>query len=404
MKKITILGSTGTIGKQTLEVISGHLDVFDVHAITGFSNVDLLMKQCITYRPRYVVVGDVNSAKKLRTALQDISLSIEVLHGQSGYCEVARLDEVDIVVAAIVGLAGLQSVFAAIQASKTILLANKEALVVSGELFVSDVEKYKATILPLDSEHNAIFQSLSAGYQQNLFFAVPQDYGVKRFILTGSGGPFLNKPLSEFKDIRVEEACAHPNWHMGRKISVDSATMMNKGLEFIELMYLFNTSFEDIEIVIHPQSIVHSLVEYNDGSLISQMSLSDMKVPISYCLFYPNRTYQCQKSLSLYGLQCSFERVDFQRYPCLLLALEVAKTKKSLSVVLNAVNEVAVSAFLQERILFSDIFLVCEKMIIQEDVKNMHSLEMVMELDRKVRRKTQEYIESLERRVCQISY
>ena len=356
MKNITILGSTGSIGCSTLAVIRQNPDLFKAIALTGGQNVGKMTEQCLEFRPNYVAMADEEAAQQLRKNLVDLKLNIEVFHGQQAICDLAVLTEVDMVMAAIVGAAGLKPTLAAIKKGKRILLANKESLVTCGHLFMQAVKQYGAQLLPVDSEHNAIFQSLPSEVQQNLGFANLADYGITKIVLTGSGGPFRDLPLNQLTTVTPEQAVAHPNWSMGKKISVDSATMMNKGLEYIEARWLFNASEEEMEIIIHPQSIIHSMVRYQDGSVIAELGIPDMCTPIAYAISYPARISSSVPALDFTQISSlTFSQPDFNRYPCLKLAIEAFNQGQAATTALNAANEMAVAAFLQNQIGFMDI-------------------------------------------------
>ena len=352
-RKVTILGATGSIGISTLEVISLNQSTFNVFALTANSNVEKMLEQCLATKPRFAVMRNDEAAAKLRELLKhNQSFGTEVLSGDAGLSHVASHGDVDDVVAAIVGGAGLKPTMAAVEAGKKILLANKESLVMSGRLFMEAVVKNEATLLPVDSEHNAIFQCLANG-------ASSHASGVRKIMLTGSGGPFLRRSLESFVDVTPKEACAHPNWSMGQKISVDSATMMNKGLELIEARWLFDISPEQIEFVVHPQSVVHSMVEYNDGAVVAQMGQPDMRTPIAHTLAWPERIDSGVPALDFMAMsKLEFEAADLVRFPCLLLARRAAEGPQSYAIALNAANEVAVQAFLDELIGFADIPIV----------------------------------------------
>ena len=350
-QRITVLGATGSIGVNTLDVIARHPERYEVFALTGHSRIAELAAQCRAHRPRFAVVGDAAGAQRLSDLLRQDGIATEVLVGPEGLEQVSALPEVDAVMAAIVGAAGLRPTLAAVRAGKRVLLANKESLVMAGEAFMAEVRKSGATLLPIDSEHNAVFQSLPAEFRGD--FAAS---GVRKILLTASGGPFRTMPLEQLADVTPEQACAHPNWVMGRKISVDSATMMNKGLEVIEAHWLFNAAPERIEVVVHPQSVIHSLVEYVDGSVLAQLGNPDMRTPIAHALAYPERIDAGVSSLDLFKVaQMTFERPDTERFPCLRLAYEALQAGGNAPAVLNAANEVAVAAFLAGRLPFLGI-------------------------------------------------
>jgi len=344
MRYLTILGSTGTIGVNTLDVAARHPDRFKVVALSGQNQIAKLAQQCRQFRPKYAVVLDSARALALKTALADIN--IEVLYGVDALEQIASLPEVDTVMAAIVGAAGMRPALAAARAGKRVLLANKETLVMAGQFFMAAVRASGATLLPIDSEHNAIFQSMPEPYSGDM-----AAHGIRRILLTASGGPFRTRPVETLAAVTPEEAVAHPNWSMGKKISVDSATMMNKGLEVIEAHWLFNARPDQIDVVVHPQSIVHSMVEYQDGSVLAQLSNPDMRIPIAHALAYPERVATGVPWLDLAKLgQLTFEAPDTDRFPCLKLAFQALAAGGSSTTVLNAANEEVVAAFLDRRI------------------------------------------------------
>jgi 1-deoxy-D-xylulose-5-phosphate reductoisomerase len=351
MQHLTILGSTGSIGVNTLDVVARNPDRFVVSALTAKSRIDVLFEQCCRFRPHYAVVLEPAAADRLKQQLRTAGVETEVLCGAAALETVAALPEVSTVMAAIVGIAGLRATLAAAQAGKRILLANKESLVTAGSLFMSAVRSSGAELLPIDSEHNAVFQALPANRQGSL-----ADCGVRRILLTASGGPFRTMPVTQLSQITPEQAVAHPNWSMGRKISVDSATMMNKGLEVIEAHWLFGADHSMIEVVIHPQSVVHSLVEYCDGSVIAQLGNPDMRTPIAHALGHPSRIASGADFLELASIgTLQFETPDEKRFPCLRLAYDALRTGPAAVIALNAANEVAVAEFLDRRIGFLDI-------------------------------------------------
>ena len=351
MQSLTILGATGSIGVSTLDVVGRHPDRYRVFALTGQTRVDLLATQCAQFHPEVAVVGSAEAAAQLQALIKRDGLGTEVLFGEQALCDVASSASCDTVMAAIVGAAGLRPSLAAAHAGKKLLLANKEALVISGQLFMDAVASSGAVLLPIDSEHNAIFQCLPIGYQR-----VPPQHGIRKILLTASGGPFLDRDLASFDSITPEQAVAHPNWSMGRKISVDSATMMNKGLEVIEAHWLFGASAAQIEVVIHPQSVIHSMVAYADGSVLAQLGNPDMRTPIAHALAYPERIDSGVDAIDLARIgQLDFRKPDFLRFPCLQLAFDVLQSGGCAPAVLNAANEIAVQAFLDGRIGFSRI-------------------------------------------------
>ena len=383
MQKITILGATGSIGLSTLDVLARHPDLFSLYAVTANTNVDALYDICLKYHPEIAVLVDHDAAELLQKKLASAGSSTKVLSGEEGLIDVSSADTISTVMAAIVGAAGLKPTLAAAQAGKRILLANKESLVMSGDILLKAVAESSAQLLPVDSEHNAIFQALpeSVHRGESLIQA-----GVHKILLTGSGGPFLTKALNTFADITPEMAVAHPNWSMGAKISVDSATMMNKGLEFIEARLLFNAEFEQIEVVIHPQSIIHSMVSYTDGSVIAQMGQPDMRTPIAHTLSYPNRIESGVEPLDFTKLaNFTFAAPDFTRFPNLKLALDASKLGQGATTALNAANEIVVAAFLQRQIKFTDIARLNDKVLEQYASATCHSLDEIIALDQQAR-------------------
>ena len=380
--KLTILGATGSIGVSTLDVVARHPDRFEVVALTGHGQVELLAAQCRQFRPAYAVVGTATAARELVALLRDASVRTEVLHGPDALTGVASLPGVDAVMAAIVGAAGLPPTLAAAVAGKKILLANKEALVMAGPVFMRAVRENGATLLPIDSEHNAIFQSLPSTYSGD-----PAGSGVLGLFLTASGGPFRELALGDFEAVSPEQACAHPNWIMGRKISVDCATMMNKGLEVIEAHWLFNVPADNIQVVIHPQSVIHSLVQYVDGSVIAELGNPDMRTPIAHALAYPQRIAAGVEALDLCKVaSLHFERPDLDRFPCLGLAYRALREGGGAPTTLNAANEVAVQAFLDRRIRFTAIARVIGEVMDRLPTGGMPaSLAEVLAVDRTAR-------------------
>ena len=385
---LTILGSTGSIGEGTLDVVSRHPEKFRVFALAGHRQVDKLAAQCRQFRPEYAVVGDAGHAAELEKKLKQEGISTQVLYGAQALIDVASADEVSGVMCAIVGAAGLPSALAAAQKGKTIYLANKETLVVSGALFMETARQNGATVLPIDSEHNAIFQVLPRDYTGRL-----NEHGINSIILTASGGPFLNTDLSTFDSITPEQAVKHPNWSMGRKISVDSASMMNKGLELIEAHWLFNCPPEKLEVVIHPQSVIHSMVRYRDGSVLAQLGNPDMRTPIAYCLGLPERIDSGVGELDFGALSAlTFQKPDFDRFPCLKLAYQVMNAGGAAPCVLNAANEVAVAAFLDKRIKFTDIAKVVAHCLAQDFSDGHHDIEGLLAQDAQTRRQAEAFI------------
>lgn len=385
---LTILGSTGSIGESTLDVVSRHPEKFRVFALAGHRQVDKLVAQCKQFRPEYAVVGDADHAAELEKKLKQEGINTQVLYGSQALIDVASADEVSGVMCAIVGAAGLPSALAAAQKGKTIYLANKETLVVSGALFMETARQNGATVLPIDSEHNAIFQVLPRDYTGRL-----NEHGINSIILTASGGPFLNTDLSTFDSITPEQAVKHPNWSMGRKISVDSASMMNKGLELIEAHWLFNCPPEKLEVVIHPQSVIHSMVRYRDGSVLAQLGNPDMRTPIAYCLGLPERIDSGVGELDFGALSAlTFQKPDFDRFPCLKLAYQTMNAGGAAPCVLNAANEVAVAAFLDKRIKFTDIAKVVAHCLAQDFSDGRYDIEGLLAQDAQTRRQAEAFI------------
>jgi 1-deoxy-D-xylulose-5-phosphate reductoisomerase len=393
MQHLTVLGSTGSIGTSTLDVVARHPDKFRIVALTANSQVDLLFRQCRQFKPGYAVMLDEAAAIQLRQRVREAGLSTEVLSGVAALEQVVVLPEVDAVMAAIVGAAGLRPTLAAAHAGKKILLANKETLVMAGNVFMDAVRASGSALLPIDSEHNAIFQALPRGYNGDL-----AGNGVRRILLTASGGPFRNTPLSELQDVTPEQACAHPNWVMGRKISVDSASMMNKGLEVIEAHWLFNASADDIQVVVHPQSVIHSLVEYVDGSVLAQLGNPDMRTPIAYGLAYPERIDAGVAPLDLFKIATmNFTAPDFERFPCLALAYQALRAAGTAPAVLNAANEVAVAAFLDKQISFLSIPRVIKSVLDALPVGIIGCLDDVLGADAEARRAAQQQLKKSSR-------
>lgn len=381
-KNIAILGSTGSIGCSTLAVIRHNPHLFKAYILVGGKNVTKMLEQCVEFQPKYVAMADITAAKKLRQSLQTLNLSIEVLAGEQAICDLAQLPEVDQVMAAIVGAAGLRSTLAAIEKSKRILLANKESLVTCGHLFMQAIKQYQAQLLPVDSEHNAIFQSLPNTIQHDLGFAQLTEHGISKIVLTGSGGPFRDRAINTLSQVTPAQAVAHPNWSMGKKISVDSATMMNKGLEYIEARWLFNASPSEMEIIIHPQSIIHSMVRYVDGSVIAQLGNPDMCTPIAYAMSYPKRVYSGVPPLDFMQIsQLTFKQPDFNRYPCLKLAIDASQAGQAATTTLNAANEIAVEAFLTGKIGFMDIAKIVDNVLNQLTLPEPKSIDDVFAID-----------------------
>ena len=381
MKKISILGSTGSIGTQALEVVRCNPGLFEVCALTAHSNLELLAKQVKEFRPKLVAISDKSKYKELKSMIGNIA---DISEGYEGVAEAATMPEVEVVIAAIVGIAGLEPTYRAILAGKDIALANKETLVAGGSLMIKAAAAASVKLLPVDSEHSAIFQSLNG----------EQHHHISKLILTASGGPFRNKTKEELQEVTVVDALNHPNWKMGRKITVDSATLMNKGLEVIEARWLFDVPPDKIEVCVHPQSIIHSMVEYIDGSVIAQLGLPDMKLPIQYALTYPNRLPMASKRLSLTEIgTLSFEKPDYNRFPCLELAYEALHRGESYCVVLNAANELAVELFLKNKIGFLQIAEIIEATLAAHNTCNNLSIEDIIQLDSWARTKSLEIYE-----------
>jgi len=381
IKNITVLGATGSIGVSTLDVLARHPQRYRVVALTANRQVERLLEQCLAHRPRYAVMVDAEAAEHLAAGLRDAGAETEVLSGAEALEQVASLPEVDYVMAAIVGAAGLPPALAAARHGKRILLANKEALVMSGHLFMDEVHNNGAELLPIDSEHNAIFQCMPPNFDKGL-----TDVGVRRILLTASGGPFRQTPIPELESVTPEQAVAHPNWSMGRKISVDSATMMNKGLEVIEACWLFNTSPANIQVVLHPQSVIHSMVEYSDGSVLAQLGNPDMRTPIAHALAWPERIESGVASLDMFAVaRLDFEAPDLNRFPCLRLAMESMEAGGTAPTILNAANEIAVDAFLEGQIGYTDITRVIEQTLESMAVRDAETLATIFEDDREAR-------------------
>lgn len=390
MKAVTILGSTGSIGVSTLDVLSRHPEQFDVYALTAQSSVDTMLQQCRQFNPKIAVMLDENAAAKLEAAIADTEIQTQVMSGSEALAFVASSEETDYVVAAIVGAAGLLPTLAAAKAGKRILLANKEALVMSGALFMHEVEQNNATLLPVDSEHNAIWQCMPVGDEQRHQF---DGKGIRKIILTASGGPFRDADLATLDAVTPEQAVAHPNWSMGQKISVDSATMMNKGLEVIEAHWLFGLSSQQIEVVLHRQSIIHSMVDYDDGSVLAQMGNPDMRTPIANTLAWPDRIDSGVAPLDLVTAgRLDFAAADFDRFPCLRLAYRALEAGGTSTAILNAANEVAVDAFLQRQIKFTDIAKVIEQVLTKLPANNADSLEQILIDDAAARQLAQDMV------------
>ena len=391
MQLISVLGSTGSIGESTLDVLAQHQDKYSVFALTGNRQLEKLAAQCAQHSANFAVVEDATSAHKLRDMIADANCTTQVLYGVDALCEVASSDQVDIVMAAIVGAAGLVPTLAAIRADKKVLLANKESLVMAGSIFMQALHNSTAVLLPIDSEHNAIYQCLPESFFKG------DKSSVKKLLLSASGGPFRTWSEEQMASATPEQACAHPNWRMGNKISVDSASMMNKGLEVIEASWLFDTSVESIEVVVHPQSVIHSMVQYVDGSVLAQLGNPDMRTPIAHGLAWPNRISSEVADLDLFDIaQLDFERPDWDRFPCLKLAYNAALAGGDAPTVLNAANEIAVQAFLDRKIGFTQVAQIVEKTLSQFSFTEPDSLEAVQHSDARARAISSSLIRHLE--------
>ena len=387
-RRITILGSTGSIGASTLDVVARHPDRFEVLALSARNQVGALIEQCRAFRPRIAVMVEPGAAHELERRVKADGLDCEVRSGAMALEEIAGHTDADVVMAAIVGIAGLRPTLAAARAGKSVLLANKESLVSAGPVFMDAVRASGARLLPIDSEHNAIFQALPHDYARR-----PGDAGVRRIVLTASGGPFRTRPLAALDSVTPDEACAHPNWVMGRKISVDSATMMNKGLEVIEAHWLFNVAPEAIEVIIHPQSVIHSLVEYVDGSVLAQLGNPDMRTPIAHGLGFPERIGAGVEYLDLARIRAlNFEEPDLERFPCLRLAYAALRASGSAPTVLNAANEVAVAGFLAGALRFGQIPALIEDVLSAAGARPVGTLEEVLDADRAARERAERWL------------
>ena len=385
---ISVLGSTGSIGISTLDVIAQHPERYRAVGLAANTDVEGLFQQCERFQPTVVAMADEASAAELAKRLGSIGSSIEVLAGEAGVIAIAELTDAEMVMAAIVGAAGLTPTLAAVRKGKRILLANKESLVVAGDLFMREAKAHKASVLPIDSEHNAVFQCMPQDFEQGLAAK-----GVKRILLTASGGPFRTWTNDQLKSATPEQACAHPNWSMGRKISVDSATMMNKGLEVIEARWLFDATPEQIKVVVHPQSVVHSMVQYVDGSVLAQLGNPDMRTPIAHAMAWPERHGSGVASLDLFEVaRLDFEEPDTQRFPCLRLAFDAVAAAGVAPAVLNAANEVAVDAFLSKQLAFVRIPEIIETVLSQNLEGDLDSVEGLMAIDQAARAATEQLI------------
>jgi 1-deoxy-D-xylulose-5-phosphate reductoisomerase len=386
VQQVTILGSTGTIGLQTLDVIARHANEYKVFALAANSNVDAILQQCLQFQPQFAVLLDEKAALDLRAKLKTHHSKTQVLSGMTGLEQVSSDPSVDIVMAAIVGAAGLKPALAAAQAGKRILLANKETLVMAGSLFMDAVKKGGATLLPIDSEHNAIFQVMPAQHLQHLADGQIEKMGIRKIILTASGGPFRKFSQAELAKVTLAQALKHPNWVMGAKITIDSASLMNKGLEVIEAHWLFNAKPSQIEVVVHPQSIIHSMVEYIDGSILAQMGNPDMRTPIAYALAYPRRIESGVASLNLLEIaKLEFEAPDVKRFPCLQLAFDALEAGGTAPAIVNAANEVAVALFLNQQIGFTEIAALIAETLNASHVEPVSSLAQLIEADAQAR-------------------
>ncbi|ACL30051.1 1-deoxy-D-xylulose-5-phosphate reductoisomerase [Buchnera aphidicola] len=386
MKKITILGSTGSIGINALSIIQKNPDLFKVIALVANKNFSIMLRQCELFSPDWVAMRDEKSAHILRKKLKHSKINTQVLTGEKDICALAALEETDHVISAIVGMAGLLPTLSAIHAGKTILLANKESLITSGYFFMKALSSSGAKIIPIDSEHNAIFQVLPLEIQKNLGKTTLEKNSIKHLVLTGSGGPFYKFSSSDLSNVTPDQACSHPNWLMGKKISVDSATMMNKGLEYAEARWLFNALESEIKILIHPESIIHSMVQYYDGSLLAQLSAPDIRTSISYAMSWPDRICTEVDYLNFYKINnLTFFEPDFTQFPCLKLAIDAFSQGQASMTVLNAANEIAVSSFLDSKISFTKIYEINMEILMSSCFSEPKCIQDILEIDRKVR-------------------
>lgn len=397
MQTLCVLGATGSIGLNTLDVVRRHPEKYQVISLSAHSSIDALFELCLEFKPQTVVMVDEQCAEQLRLKLLSADEhNIEVKSGTQALIDIASCARTDVVMAAIVGASGLLPTLAAVNANKKVLLANKEALVTSGQIFIDALQDSSAQLLPIDSEHNAIFQCLPIAMQTNIGTAKINQSGIRKILLTGSGGPFRELPLDQFSSITPEQACAHPNWDMGRKISVDSATMMNKGLEFIEAKWLFNLNVEDIQVVLHPQSSIHSMVQYKDGSVIAQMGNPDMRTPIAHALAYPERIESGVDDFDFFTCKgFEFATADFERYPNLQLAINACEAGQSACTALNAANEVAVAAFLNEQIGFTDIANVNRAVMNCFLSNEIKTIDQVISLDKRARQVAKQQVQQI---------
>lgn len=396
MRYVTVLGATGSIGKSTLDVIRRHPDLFSVYGLVASTSIDAMIDSIREFKPKVVAMSSEKAAIEVLKRVKELQLPCEVLFGDDGVETLAGDGSADIVVGAIVGAAGLRPLIAAAKTGCIIALANKEALVMSGTIFFETAKKYGARVLPVDSEHSAIFQSLPFEVQENLGFCNLKSAHVDKILLTGSGGPFRDTPIKDLEFVDAKTAIAHPVWSMGPKISVDSATMMNKGLEFIEARYLFNADDGDIQVVIHPQSVIHSMVSYEDGAVMAQLGNPDMRTPIAVALGFPERISSGVNRLDFTKLSSlTFMEPDFSRYPCLKLAMQASKSGQSATTALNAANEVAVASFLESKIKFTDISCVVETVLCSNTCKEPNSIDEVLSIDESARKIAIDYIGKL---------
>ncbi len=393
MKKLAVLGATGSIGASTLSVCRSNPGLYKVNLLAAASNADKMFALCREFLPTYVAMSDESARLRLKALVKQANLVCQVIDTEEQLLQLLGSAEIDSVMAAIVGAAGLKTTLAAVQAGKEIFLANKEALVMSGALFMDAVLKSGAKLWPVDSEHNAIFQALSANLQDSLGRCDLHGEGVSKILLTGSGGPFLDKPLQQFSQITPAEAVKHPNWSMGRKISIDSATMMNKGLEYIEARWLFNAAKDQLQVIIHPQSVIHSMVQYKDGSVIAQMGNPDMRIPIAHVMGGEQRIESGVAGFDFFSAaDFSFLAPDYNRYPCLQLAIDACYQGQQATTTLNAVNEVAVQAFLDNKIKFTQISQLVERVLNNSDTRQINSIEHLMDIDIEARQHAQKII------------
>lgn len=400
MKKVTILGATGSIGLSTLNILEQHPSQFEIFALSAHQRFEALLELCQRYKPKYAVLTAENHLAALQALFKKHGLATQLLVGPDALCDIAADTEVDIVMAAIVGSAGLPSTLAALKAGKRVLLANKEALIMAGDLVLETRRQHNASLLPVDSEHNAIFQCLPSDYLANHLFpaaaASPIDFGISKIILTASGGAFRDLPIEELSHATPEQACQHPNWVMGKKVTIDSATMMNKALEVIEAHYLFAMQPQQIEVLLHPQSIIHSLVSYQDGSMLAQLGVPDMRTPIANALSWPDRITNSVPQLDLVEVaKLEFKAMDLHRYPALKLAYGALELGGVAATYLNAANEVAVDAFIETKIKFTDIAIINEQVLNTCSAHQANTLEAILQADQEARRYAQALVKSI---------